>query len=360
MDRLSRLINFDKFINENYEKCLMDPKDTYPIDIQKSNRWIELQCYEIPKLFANVIMKYMTHISFMKFYETLLRISGTIQLNFEENHFDRVVLIIDNMIQNSNTWISVLLFKMLRTSSKTLNNNIITDIIKSDEIIEFITPLRDFQILFLYPDDVLFTGNQFISSIKPKLDYLSKNNFKNLSFIICSPFIGNLAFNNLHRLPFVHFSVKTEFFNTLIDQIALNKRDINENLLFKPNIEKKLSNIESLRHLFSSPEYYKIFQYKSQLYPIYFDHKLPNGYFTFQKLLAIGSFYGCNNNIGSIGSLIKNCENNIYKVNGQIPSPTQEILDFDNSCPNKFYHEINYTFNERSLNKDKHILDELL
>ena len=345
---MNNLEKFKVFVDENYEKCIL--KKTYPININMLLNWVNSQCSDIAKEFALLFSKYLRHISFSEWHESLIRLSMDIRLRKNENKYSDIIIVIDDKMTKSNTWVSILLFHNI--------SDICTDVINSElfrdkVFIDYILSRTKInKMLFLHVDDVSYTGTQIDLTIGNYLNNLSKLNVNvsNLDYLITCPYIGINAFNKLQHIPYVKFSSSSVIFNTFLSNVK------------KEPIGKYLVSENSLKKLIGSGTiYYNIFQYYELIYSIYFDHKLADGLSIFQKILALGSYYKCDSSVGTIGSLINGCEKTVYKEYDEILEPNKVIFDFDDehTCPTAFYKKITYTLNGKVMNYENNIIDQL-
>lgn len=317
------LERFRTFATENYEKCLKC--GSYPINNDRAIEWVRAQPEGCARDFAELFYANLRRISFDEWMTAVSKMSVEILTKIEKRKYDKVVLVIDGTIGKSNTMVAIIMFHIL--------GNYITDVVKS------IT--RDFSgeypenTLFIHPDDCSYSGNQIRDAIGSFRSAIGTK-----MYVIACPYICRTAYELLKSLPvkFPKTTVIFDNFDTLIENSAVGCDDI---------VNKSMK-------IFHDREMYNVFQYRSGLAAVYFDHKLADIMSIFQKVLALGPVYKGK----AVGSLISGCENYEYKVNGKIADVSVRIPDFDDDgvCPVAFYKTIEYTYNGRVVDKSRIIM----
>src|SRR3972149_2784858 len=255
-----------------------------------------------------------------------------------ENKYEGIYIVIFGELNKSNFWVSILLFRIL--------GDVITGILDNYSR-SVIDRVRNKKILLLIPDDMAYTGTQLVTSIQDFSMFMGGVlTLSNITVLIACPYIGSGAIR-----PFLSHNIRinntSEIVYTFLEHIMSNNPT-----------ERKLINKEILNDYFGVDRiYYRAFLYSYNLYLIYFDHKLADSLSIFQKMLALGTYYNCDNTIGLMGPLIKDCKLSDYKVNNIIPSPYLKIDDFDsmNVCPLPYYKTIQYTYKRNVLDTNDEI-----
>jgi len=331
------LDNFKLFVDENYAKCINVP--SHPPDYAKIIEWQCSQCGEIPREFSFLVGKYLRHISFTEFHSKLAQLASAIRQMNNENKYEDIYIVIFGGLNKSNFWVSILLFRLLE--------NIITGILDNGSG-KMAYWANNKKILLLVPDDMSYMGGQLsanllnFSGLIPGMDILTR---ENITTLIACPYIGigaKIVFFNIKPKHNVIISGVSEIIPTFLDYI------IRDNPVGRKLVDRKIMT----KYFVFDRAYYKAFLYKYTLYLIYFDHKLADGVSIFQKMLALGTYYNCDNTIGLMGPLIQNCKLENYKVKNIPPSPDQLFDDFDktNVCPLPYYKTIQYTYKGNIIN----------
>ncbi len=188
--------NFNNFYKENFEKCFMNPENTYPVSNSRLMEWLKEveksddNCY---RKFGLYFAKYLTHVSFTEFYEQLRKICIDLLIRINTKY---VVLIIAGTTLKSNLWVSLLCWKFLKDK--------VTHVIDTDNSFKLYEELRgnrEDDISFIHPDDCVYTGNQLTKS-----DYGINRNLKpvlsNMNYYICCPYISKNFITNNTKLKY--------------------------------------------------------------------------------------------------------------------------------------------------------------
>ncbi len=302
--------NFDLFYRENFEKCFMNPTDTYPISNSKLMIWlksvIEISTDKCNQSIALYFSKCFTHISFTSFYEQLRKISMDMLIKIQDTNPKYVILVIGGRsVKKSNLWVSLLSWKFLKDK--------ITHVIDTEHTFDLYkglqgTTTQGEDILFIHPDDCSYTGTQILN-LDGKTNGINTNILELQSKVNYYIFCPYLSFNST-RL-FTQYYLKYPDNSIIFDTIENNMKY--ENKKCKTN-------------------------YKIDKYAIYFDHKLADGVSIFEDIIRYGSIPWDGYKIGN--SLIHNCDN------------IREV------CPPSFYKNIDYTINGKKLKGDR-IIDIL-
>lgn len=276
------------FYTENSDKLF--PIETYPINEDNFDKWIQSSKDEDEKEFRLLFRKYTTHISFNSFYERLQSLCADIEYHIKENKIENVVLIIDQPLDKSNTWISLLIFGILKKYI-----TLIVSSISDPRIFD-----SDKKTLCIYGDDCSYTGQQLSVFLYSGLNVLK--DYPNIQIFLAVPYMSEYAIKKLKKISKeLYISDSIYKFKSLRDNLGIVKR-------------RKSAN--------------------TQQCTIYFDHKLADIISVYQNVYA----YGVEGN-----SLIKGC--GIYRK--VLEYQTSEDLNKDlkeEMCPLPFYKYVNYTY----------------
>lgn len=337
---MSVIEKFELFSNENFNKCYI--KDTYPISQTKLNEWVNIMINqsekynkEYLKFFALSFAKNFTHISFDTFYEQVRKMCFDIVIQVEMyKKIDKninIILVITGNLTKSNTWVSILGFKILK--------NIVTHIVSSSTEAQIIFESTNIRTICLHIDDASYSGEQIMRSV----NYITTDSKKFIYYILC-PYISTKAYNILTSNKRVKILDKS---SNIFPVFRTNIENDCKYCLIEMKKDKKFKNIF---------QYYDT-HYTEDLCTIYFDHKIADGFSVFQKIYTFGTTYESDKNIFG---LIHGCEkyyknldltslNNIYDI--------QTVIK--DVCPKAFYKNINYTYKNEEIPSDIEIVKYL-
>jgi len=399
--------DYVKFYNENKKMLYMDEKETYPINKKNMEKWknaianteIELcdkliekaldsennenyskvneyikgiNCdkedkKEIYNLFAEIFSNVIKNISFKEMLNKIKEICKEIEELIKKENYDYIYIYIDDEVEKSNTWVSLLFTGFLKTNLILLNKCFMI----SDNKIAFDKYNEDKskKILILHVDDMSYSGTQINYSLNNNLLHKKLEN-NNLHYYLGIAYIGSTAknlFKNHERN--VKYFKNTEVINNFVEQVEeyiKNKKYINESEKnkYKLNAEIIINDICKKNNTFSS----KSLQCYNTIIPIYFDHKIADGISSFQKILYFGSIPTTNKNNCNDIPLITGCENKVDKITfyGKKLSKNHcfnTIIDIEDneSCPETFYKRQNFIYKNLTSNvpRDVNIVEFL-
>ena len=351
-----RYSNFKKLYEENKERILM--KDiNYPLNYKKAIKWANGQCDIESSNFAKSIIISTKYVSFIEFYTSLKNMCNTYIATYSKPKYRNTdfVLIVQDSIYRSNTWVSLLCFKFLET--------IITDV--CSDITEVYNGNK--KTICIICDDCAYTGTQMENIIRMKYKHLNYGKSKEPSvyskewitwdekeivaaerylktidpnkFVIdlIIPYISTVAANRLNIYSYVRLQKSTIIFSTFIEQHDI--KSIPEDILY---------------------EFKSTFQYHNEVSAIYFDHKIADSISTFHKIYTLAPLFNCPELHDRIG-FIDNCPN-IETIDSKI-NINELTLSFENTnntysiCPITYYKNIKYTFNGENIPQNTMVKD---
>ena len=339
-----RYSNFKKLYEENTSKILMK-NINYPLNYKKGMAWVNGQCDKDSADFAESILLMTRYVSFGEFYkklETMCANYISIYSKPKYRNTDFVLIIQDDMYK-SNTWVSLLCFKFLET--------LITDV--CSDITEVYNGNK--KTICIICDDCAYTGRQMENIIRMKRKHLNYGKSKEPSVYskewitwdekealaaqrylktidptkfavdLIIPYMSTIASNRLQEYNYVRLQKGTVIFPTFAEQNDI--KSIPEETL---------------------QEFRSTFQYHEEISAIYFDHKIADSVSTFHKIYTLAPLFNCTELHDRVG-FIDNCS---YSDTIDSKIDINEItLTFEtdnnkyNICPVTYYKGINYTYN---------------
>jgi hypothetical protein len=270
----SYLNEFDQLYKENQDKLYLSK--SYPLDEENWRLWIEKQPTKCSKLFALLFRKYTTHVSFPQFLDRLYKLCYDIKLHIVSESFINVVLLVPNVVSKSNTWVSLLAYKVLQGS--------ITHVFVSQyDVIEFLNDeieTRNRKTLVLYADDCSYSGAQvsdFLTyALRRFIPDPEENAQPKIKCILLIPFMSRTAYNRIFKPPMdtlLMISSETHIFETF--HYKLKEEDLmNCQSEFKEIIDQLMGGTGG-----------------DDRCTIYFDHKLADYVSIFDTLYASGQVF---------------------------------------------------------------------
>jgi hypothetical protein len=274
----SYLNEFDQLYKENQDKLYLSK--TYPLDEENCRLWVDKQPTKCSKLFALLFRKYTTHISFPQFLDRLYKLCYDIKLHIVSERFTNVVLLVPNVVIKSNTWVSLLAYKVLQGS--------ITHVFVSPyEVIEFLydeIATKNRKTLVLYADDCSYSGDQVQRFLTNALGRFIPDPEENptgipesqIKCMLLIPFMSRTAYNRIFKPPMdtiLMLSSETHIFETF--HYKLKEEDLmNCQSEFKEIIDQLMGGTGG-----------------DDRCTIYFDHKLADYVSIFDTLYASGQVF---------------------------------------------------------------------
>ena len=351
-----RYSNFKKLYEENKNKILM--KDiNYPLNYKKGMEWANGQCDTESANFAESILRATKYVSFKEFYTSLENMCNIYVKTHSTPKYKNTdfVLIIQDNIHKSNTWVSLLCFKFLHT--------IITDV-RSD-ITEVYNGSK--KTICIICDDCAYTGRQMESIIRMKRKHLNYGRAKEPSVYskewitwdekevlaaqrylktidptkftvdLIIPYVSTMARNRLENYVYIKLQKSVEIFSTFIEQYDI--KSIPEDILY---------------------EFRSTFQYHEEISAVYFDHKVADSVSTFHKIYTLAPLFNCAELHNRVG-FIDNCSDSDTidsKINiNEIALSFENTTNTYNICPLTYYKNIEYTFNGEKIPQNKMVKD---
>lgn len=407
------------FIKKNEEELIYTPKTLHGFNIKRANEWIRAQTDKDLKLFAQKVTENTVDVSFKTFktqlynmFQTIINeissgngtqnitivkkkykdknVTGSlitpdyyadgIFSNVKNMFFSKasvyknIILVIDDALEKSNSWISFLFLLFLFDNYTYYDNEFqtrISDLLDDTNIYIvsntiYIPPIfiaNNFEsTLVLHFDDVSYSGSQIMLALSNIKDFVDTSSselkyklVRNLKYIIGVPFIGFSAIEKFHL-----FYESNPYINVYIPEVSTVFFSLNKLL------ENKGESLDYKKTLLNNQWVQVFYQYQNNVSAIYFSHKLADSVSIFQKIYAFGPVFDiAKNSISRVGSLIENCESSKYEDNVFLED-TVDIKDCNNKpcyiCPEAFYKKIKYfSKNGYPINSTKtHIIDYIL
>ena len=349
---IMRYSNFKKLYEENKNRLKMDDIN-YPLNYKKGRAWINGQCDNESSNFAESIIMSTKYISFGEFYTSLEAMCTTYLNTYSAPNYKNTefVLITQDDIHKSSTWVSLLCFKFLEPIITDVRSDI-TDVYNGSK-----------KTVCIICDDCSYTGRQMENTIRmnqkhlnygratePSIyskewlewdrkeilaakRYLKTINPAKFRVDLIIPYMSTIAKNRLSNYKYVKINTKTVIFPTFIEQCDISS--IPEDILH---------------------EFRTTFQYHEEISAVYFDHKVADSVSTFHKIYTLSPLFNCVALNGRVG-FIDNCKDtkNIdKKINiNEITLSFENLENTHNICPVTFYKHIKYTFNGESVPRGK-------
>lgn len=354
------LLDTLSFLDMNKELIYMpeDKRGIYNIDESKIDLLIENinenSCLdEIDKEnsinFVKRLFKVYKYVPFDDYIALIKKVSLNIMNFLFINHvkYDDIYFCANNQITKSNTWILLLFLDEMKeflTENEELRNKIkIISTIPSDT--EYLS-----KTIVLYFDDMSYSGTQISEGIPKNID---SEKTTNIDIYITTPIISKTAIEKIHKKN-IHIKFWEE--TTIIGNFHDIFVDGNEEY---EKLYDIFCSIKTFRQLKNSwDKLIRGFQCYNDIIPIYFDHKIADGFSTFQKLLNYG-IYPLNHTKTCkptcvITPLINNCDNFIKNTDIKEDLCRMIITDieYDNTCPNAFYKTFRYHLPHSDINDD--------
>lgn len=334
------------------------------------------------KEFGEIIKNHIRHVSFTDMMKVIEKVSIEMAEkinNIEDNKYDKIIFIVDNIAKKSNTWIFLLFIKYLKCN---INEDRYDDILFSNNINNYfdvpqdqyvedinrisidsvITKLNDdynidnSKILCIYFDDMSYSGNQIKDNI-----YNFNNDNDNIDYYLGVAYISNSAIQLI-----------TEKFGNKIKLFDSTERIMNLGTVISDKEKLTLLVIRLYFNYFFMISENDIME---NIPFIYFDHKIADNLsiiiqnILFLKIIPYKNF---DENYNFI-SLFNNCGNiqfnnddykKLIRRTNIIDLPKELKKKGYNSnyiCPKTFYKKdsIVYKFNNQEINKNYFLFREI-
>lgn len=363
MQKTQTYKNFLSFYEENKNKLYMPKGVNYPLNYKKGLNWVNNQCDDESRQFANEIINYTEYVSFGAFIKSLNVICSSYINKFNNSNYKNTIfiLIIPFNVYKSNTWVSLIVFKHFKDFIYDIYTNI-TDVY--NDTIDSSSRIYNKKVRCIICDDCAYTGSQvtFVASFDyNKINYIEKEaapdensktwlnwhktSRKHAEKVISKippglfavdliiPFMSTLAQASLKKLPWVSIPKDCSIFGTFNQYI---------------NVEKFPTYILN--------EFKKTFQYHKNISSIYFDHKVADSVSTFHKIYLLAPLFNCSIQDASI-PFIDGCELKQIPEQINIYDFYVDLGDKIKTCPPTFYKSIKYTYKKKLLKQNKNLLD---
>jgi hypothetical protein len=303
--------------------------------------------------FIRRLFEVYKYVPFNDYIDLIKKVSINIMNFLNENHdkYSDIYFCANGEIIKSNTWVLLLFLNEMKdflNEKEELKNKI-----KIISVIPNNTSLYSSNTLFLYFDDMSYSGTQISLSI-PRNKKIQKTT--NTDIYITTPIISDTAIGKIHeRNKHVKYWDGTIVIGNLYDLF------VNDNEEYKKLYDIFCNSSEFINILGNKDKLIRGFQCYAAIIPIYFDHKIADSYSTFQKLLNFGTYPIVKTSTCEpeciTTPLINNCDN---FMKNEIIAPDDElfiqdtnikknlcheiIMDIEakNTCPNTFYKTFQY------------------
>ncbi len=329
---------FSQFHKENSKNRNLEPKQIYDINHDNMFNWVQaVRASGSPDEivdFAQSFAKNLRHVSFSEFSDALGRTSIDIAGRIQRERPDAVVLVIDGVINKSNTWITLLVWSFL--------SGVVTHL--TDDLADIpaaITNNPNKRVFVLQPDDMSYSGTQMGFVVADVTDWTSQ-----VTFLPVVGFMGSAAVKSLKEITSAFEVPSTVSVIPSLKKVL--KKDHGSGRAW-----------EIMQTLNQKPwsDYYGVWESATL---IYFDHKLADRVSIPTKMLVDAVAFNASTKEVTKFRLIHNCEDAIYKTDtGKLIDPDTQFVDLDDeyTCPKAYYKTLVYTFNGIPLTqKDESVL----
>lgn len=227
----------------------------HPLNINNVSSWLEKSDPSIRQIASEFILKtvYINHSQFLKVYKTAIKEMLEMLENLEKLKTNVLQFFINiDDVNKSSYWIMQIVKKYINSKKYTIK--IINDVKKLDEFLPVIIA-----------DDASYSGSQMANTIE--------DNFQRTKFdiFILIPFMSNTAIDIIKKSYTDNLNEGSIMF---LDRSIYIMKPIYE-LMSKERIEKLFL------YYTDNPKYIRE-------YPIYFDHKVADGYSSFPLIYTYG------------------------------------------------------------------------
>jgi len=338
---------FDKFYEENKDQIKM--KDTYPINHEAVAEWQTAlkKGPEIQQKLGRYVAIGLRHISFVEFYDTIIRGAyEAIALCAREKR--KIILFIDGTFEKSNIWVALLVWPIVKPYV------IFVDSGSNNMGWKPLSYTND--LLVLHVDDGVFSGQQVSSAIR-KMKNLTRMNFTSDTI----KWMVLVAVTSKFGVAWIKENLSTVLFPTTVIELESIGQVIEKTLKLKDGDWKE--EYDNFFKEITDTRYSNLFYVvNGEKNIVYFDHKLPDAASTLIKVIAIAPAIDDSNG-GKIStrSLIQRCVVDDYEFDGKKPDPKDFLMKYDEEkvCPTSFYKNIKYTFSGKEINKSDDKFNDL-
>lgn len=357
--------NFKSFFRENKNKIFMKHDVNYPLNYIKGKEWADSQCDQDSRMFANDIIRHTKYVSYGEFISALQSVASSYMKSIgKKKSNDMLILIIPFAINKSNTWVTMLVFDIIK--------DIVDDVYPSvtaayNDSLDKSSKLFGKKIKCIICDDCIYTGNQITEIIQ--LDNMNINSdiTKNqppatdVRWLDWYDKTKDQAINMMNGINIDEFSVDlvVPFMSTISKQRVLDIPYVRiPRVCVVFPIFRQQINVGDIKTPILN-EFRKTFQYHEDISAIYFDHKIADAVSTFHKVYMLGPLFNCViDNISM--NFIENCKLNRVPDNLNIYDFYIDIADTGTEiCPDVFYKSIDYTMNGKSIDTSLSLMDAI-
>ena len=301
--------------------------------------------------FIKRLFKVYKYVPFNDYIALIKKVSLEVMNFLFINHvnYDDIYFCANSEITKSNTWVLLLFLNEMKDfliENEELKNKI--------KIISSVPDDSTYQknTLLLYFDDMSYSGTQISEAMSKNINSEKPTN---IDIYITTPIISKTAKEKIHkRNKHIKYWEETTVIGNFHDIFV----DDNEEY-------EKLYNIFCSTKMFrqvtiSWDKLIRGFQCYNDIIPIYFDHKIADGYSTFQKLLNYG-VYPINHTSTCeptciITPLINNCDSFIQNtgIEENLCRTIITDIEYKNTCPYAFYKTFRYHSPHGDTNDDNY------
>ena len=306
------------------------------------NEYDKRKSSDIPKNFyttlAKIVVSNIKYISFDNFYAELKLLANDLLTKMIANKLEyKYVFVTGGKYNKSNTWVFLLIFGCIYKSlmEEQMEDLIYVNAINSDiersilyDIIE-----KNKQIMFIYVDDMIYSGTQTANSLSTVINEINQNierthSKRNDIHFIAINYLTTKAKKNLESIHPVKYSTISSIFPNICECIENYMPLTPEEVLVKTHISE-LSK-KDLEALFEKSKIRISYNHII----VYFDHKIADDLSTITDILNFG-YYPGSVEVELDSALINNCNKEYFKKT--------------KSCINPYYKNITYTIGDRDI-----------
>ena len=363
------VINYDDFkifFNENKSKLYMTPETgsgTHPVLRENIERWIQkirdLEHYSDEERltllkFSELVEHYLRYVTFDEFFSVIQKMAVEMFELIKDK--DRVIFILDDEPNKSNTWVSLLCFGELeKMGLEKYKDKLICICAEHDKTIY--TELNNTVAFFF--DDMIYSGTQSGGIAELFNTYAEKNNFQGY-FVV--PFASVFAYNNVltKQGKFLKGVKVVDTIKTIMDRHFKDEPDTIKNITTMCLMEGDAREIAVKQGVQFNVKNYKGYERSREGIAckglnngqtlIYFDHKIADYISVLTNVESHGQY--------PINIKLENYVNKAEK-RGRIVFPEAGSLiancdetNRDIYCYPTFYKTYTYTYKGKNLNSE--------
>lgn len=295
----------------------MQRENTFPIDHNALQTWFDAMMNSqsgINQIIAMAFRSNVQHVNFQTFYDLLMRVTSEI-VNLCISREKYMLLIINESVTKSPTWVSMLIWPVIR--------QYVQDIRESTEIM-----------------NMGYDENRFMAVVVDDVSYSGAKLQQAISFpcCVCAAAMSSIARSKFGKNVIIPESMMR--FETLWSNI---EKAIEKHPVFSQD-PKAIQEVfdELMQHELKSV---------TDAHVIYFDHKLADRFSTMQYLFATG-IVPMGVQTEWVGPLIQGCEDDDYDT---IKDTYETDYLWDRVCPPPYYKIIDLSWKGEVLDPDSDV-----